>query len=200
VSVRNRWRPHYPHDWDLRGGLDLERAFLHNYEFSRESSELREWVASIREGRIEEPTYWSAAPTFGWPQWPQEGYLGIPQAERLWRLSALAQSCPRVRELLHLSLEGRVATREGRAASAARYNDQLRALSIARLRVDWTARETFALLREIYGEQTPYSDVTALERAQRRAHRYLTAFTLRAKAQISGGQWFPPFGAYLIRP
>jgi hypothetical protein len=179
--------------------LDIEKPFLYNYEYSRESAELRELVAFIRHGRMQEPTYWAPNPAFGWPEWPDRSYLCIPQTERLWRLSALAESHAKVHHLLNPPPFERPATREGRASFAARYNDQLRALSLARLRVDWTAKETFALLREIYGERAPYGDVTAMERAQRRTHRVLVAFILRAKAGIEHGLWFPPFGSYVIR-
>jgi hypothetical protein len=157
----------------------------------------------MRQGSIPSPTYWESIPDFGWPEWPEQSYRSIPQTERLRRWEALAANKVQFRELLRELLpallpEGPLRT--GRAAAAARYRYQLRALMVARLRVQWTAVQTLEFLRQAYGPEVPYSDVTALERTQRKAHRFLVGFLFRARAQLEHGCWFPPFGGYLVRP
>jgi hypothetical protein len=171
----------------------------HNYEYSREAAELRELVAFMRQGSIPGPTYWESIPD-GWPEWAERSYRSIPQAERLRRLEALAESDERFRDLLRPPQLPGPPYRTGRASDAARYRDQLRALMVARLRVQGTAVETLELLWQAYGPGVPYRDVTALERARRKAHRFLVSFLFRARAQLEHGCWFPPFGGYLVRP
>jgi hypothetical protein len=196
----SKWRSSYPFDWDFRSCPPEELPILYNYEFSRESAWVRRQVEFIRYGHVMPPTYWSPNPAFGWREWPTQNYLSIPEVERLRRLYGLLSGHEQFVALLRPPTILAPATREGRASFAARYSDQLRALSIARLRTDWTAVETFALLREIYAKRVPYSDVTAMERAQRKAHRFLVSFVLRAEERIKEGLWFPPFGGYVIRP
>jgi hypothetical protein len=64
--------------------------FLHDYEYLRESPWVQEQVDFIRHGHIQVPTYWAPSPSFGWPEWPAQGYLSIPQDERQRRLQVLA--------------------------------------------------------------------------------------------------------------
>jgi hypothetical protein len=200
VSAHRRWRPYYPHDWDNEDCEQWEVGWWHNWEFSREALEIRDRVEFFRSGSITGPTYWAAIPDFGWPEWPEHSYLSIPQAERNRRWEALAVNDVRFRELLQPPQLPAGPGRTGRAAAAARYRDQLQALMVARLRVKWTAVETLGLLKEAYGFEVRYSDVTALERAQRKAHRFLAEFIFRTRTQLEHGRWFPPFGGYVIRP
>jgi hypothetical protein len=172
---------------------------LYNYEFSRESAWIGKQVEFIRYGRVTSPSYWSPNPSFGWSEWPLQSYLSIPELERLRRLYGLLSEHEQFVELLRPPKILTPATREGRASNAARYTDQLRALSVARLRVGRTAAETLTLLAQLY-DPSPYRDTTALERAQRKAHRFLVSFILRANERIKNGLWFPPFGGYVIRP
>jgi hypothetical protein len=196
------WQPSYSQDWDCTKCLQTELSKLYCYEFSRESLALRDRVAFIRHGKIEESSYWSPFHTFGWLEWPEQSYLSIPQAERVQRLEALALADGKVIELLPREQSAKISerdTRTGRASAQARYRDQLRALSVARLRVNYGVEETRQILTRTYGHE-PYSDVTALERAKRKAHRFLIRFVLQAEAHIAQGLWFPPFGNHIIRP
>jgi hypothetical protein len=196
----SRWRSSYPFDWDFRCCPPEELPILYNYEYSRESVWIREQVDFIRHGPVPSATtYYSPNPSFGWPEWPVQSYLSIPENERLRRLYSLLRDHEQFVELLHPPKIYASPTRTGRASYAARYADQLRALSVARLRISHTAAETLALLGQLHDPPT-YTDTTALERAQRKAHRLLVRFVLLAKAQLTHGHWFPPFGAYIIRP
>jgi len=195
----SKWRSSYPSDWDFRSCPPDELPILYNYEFSRESAWIREQVEFIRHAQNSAPTYWSPSPSFGWPEWPLQSYLSIPELERLRRLYGLTSAQERFAELLNPPKILAAPTRTGRASYRAGYADQLRALSVARLRVGRTAAETRALLAQLY-DPSPYAEETALERAQRKAYRVLVRFVLLAKAQLAHGRWFPPFGAYVIRP
>jgi hypothetical protein len=64
-------------------------APLHDYEYSRESGWIKDRVDFIRHGTIEEPTYWSPRSSWGWSEWPAEGYLSIPETIRRQRLQIL---------------------------------------------------------------------------------------------------------------
>lgn len=87
----------------------------------------------------------------------------------------------------------------GHGATKAGIHDQLRALSVLRLRRYYTAPETLLLLEKTSGRQV-YADETAMERAKRRARRHLCGFHLRALDRIRHGLWFPPFGKHLLLP
>jgi hypothetical protein len=80
--------------------------------------------------------------------------------------------------------------RTGRAASIATVHDQLRALSVYRLRQYYSGAESRALLRNAYPE-APFSTVAAMDRAGHKVPKYLDNFERKAVAQISSGLWFP---------
>jgi hypothetical protein len=196
-----RWKPLYPLDWDFSECPDFEERILYCYEFSRESQALRERVAFIRYGTLPEPTYWAPSSDFGWAEWPAQRYLSVAQTERVRRLGILAVTKERHASLFPRETTERTAGRKrtGRASDAARYHDRLRALSVARLRVNHGAAETLQILERIDGRKV-YSDTTALERAKRKVHQFLVEFVWRAETQIEHGRWFPPFGIHLIQP
>lgn len=97
------------------------------------------------------------------------------------------------------SAEAQSAPPRNRSASTARYRDQLRTLSVHRLRQHYSAPDVLELLREHY-RKSAYNDPSNLDRAKRRCASYIVAFSLRAQEQIRQGRWFPPFGPYLIKP
>jgi hypothetical protein len=197
----NRWQPSFPEDWSLIEYLQRELPALYCYEFSRESQALRDSVEFVRHGKITELTYWQPCPEFGWAEWPAQSYLSIPQAERLERLNALTLRNEKILELFPKPIVKTPARprHTGRASDEARYHDQLRSLSVARLRVNFSAAEALELLSRTNGRAL-YSDTTALERAKRKAHRFLIGFILRAETQIAHGLWFPPFGNHIVKP
>jgi hypothetical protein len=210
-------------DWNFTSHAPDELPVLYNYEFSRSSARLREWVKFIRRGKIKGPTYWTPDPQFGWPQWPQQPYLAIPAEERADRLQALFKKDTSADELL--ALREQLFRREGpkleeifsallrlpnaasqnravgRAATKAKYRDELRSLAVYRLREYHSPQVACRMYNTAYTAygQT-YGDVDALEKARRKAHRYLTAFVLSAAANASRGLWFPPFGTSLTSP
>jgi hypothetical protein len=200
--MHTRWRSLYPFDWDFRGCPREELPILYNYEFSRESAWIRGQVAFVRRGTIAGSTYWAPNPSFGW-SWPAQSYLSIPERARLKRLYAMMEADARDRELLQILSPPPItqpSRRTGRASPMARYRYQLLALSVARLRVGHTASETLTILDAEFKKDSPFADVSALERSQRKAHRFLVSFVLKARQQLEHGRWFPPFGPYIVWP
>jgi hypothetical protein len=126
----SKWRSSYPLDWDFRSCPPDELPILYNYEFSRESGWIGEQVEFIRCGHSTSPTYWAPNPAFGFPEWPAQGYLSIPEVERLKRLYGLLSEHGRFVELLNPPKILPLRTRTGRASYRAGYGDQLRALSV----------------------------------------------------------------------
>jgi hypothetical protein len=209
-----------PLDWNFSACPPAERPILYCYEFSRESSSLRETVDYMRNGRPEEPTYWSNIPDFGWSEWPFYPFLSIPESERRRRIEQLLTPNP-VSEIVlalaeqppgssfweqQLAIAKSIraqstpvlkASRKGRRANA--LHDQLRALSVYRLRQYHSARKVIGILREHF-RKAAYNDPSNLDRAKRELPKHLTAFVLRAQGRIQKGCWFPPFGPYLIKP
>jgi hypothetical protein len=76
----------HPLDLDFTSCPVEQRAALLSYERSRDDKRIRERVASIRSGTIEEPTYWAPNPDFGWFEWPLSPFLSIDPHERARRL------------------------------------------------------------------------------------------------------------------
>ena len=202
-----------PLDWDFSSCPPDELPVLYGYEFSRESDSLLAEVNSIRLG----------SRRFGWPEWPEQPFLSIPARQRQERLTRLLTSdpisdiieaiapLPEDASELDLQIAIAVYAREqatqkkdeprNRGAATARYRDQLRALSIYRLRRHYSARKIISLLQETYRKMTYNDDASAsVYKAARRAEQYLDAFVLRAHSQILAKQWFPPFGWHLIKP
>jgi hypothetical protein len=215
-------------------------AFLHDYEYSRESGWMQQQVEFIRYGHIPPPTYWSPNPDFGWPEWPLHSYLSVPADERQKRLQILAatnydelqallvrppitgpsragneiriflpeeltveEQREAVLARLRIETSGREAVQlprraQGRAATVARRFDQVRALSAARLLQLHSATEALEMMNEAHGKLI-FSDSSTLRRSANRVHRFLVAFILRAKHQITRGLWPPPFGPYHVR-
>ena len=85
----------------------------------------------------------------------------------------------------------------GRHAGIARYHDRLMGLSIFRLRKFYSARQVMQLLEEHYSSAA-YSNRKNLDRARDKARRNLLAFMFQAKYMATCGQWFPPFGRFLV--
>jgi hypothetical protein len=212
----------HPLDWNFSSCPPTELPILYCYEFSRESVYLREAVDYLRHGRPAGLTYWSSIPDFGWPEWPKSPILLIPPAERRRRIAqllvpnpitdivcALAEQPPDsslfsrqlaiARHVREQSTPTAKASPRNRSAVAARYRDQLRALSVYRLRRHYRAREVMGLLREHF-RKAAYNDTSSLYKAAKRARQHLAAFVLRAHSQLDKGQWFPPFGPCLIEP
>jgi hypothetical protein len=207
-----------PLDWNFSSCPPDDLPVLYCYEFSRESISLRETVDYMRHG--ESHGYWSPIPDFGWTEWPAEPFLSIPPAERARRIVQLFTPNP-VTDVVHALVkqplnnsifeqqiaiakhvreqctDGPEAPPKGRRANA--LDDQLRALSITRLRQHHSAREVIDLLQEHF-LKVAYKDPSNLDRAKAKLPRHLTAFVLRAQGQIQEGRWFPPFGPYLIKP
>jgi hypothetical protein len=174
----------------------------------------------MRHGQPEEPTYWTPDQNFGWREWPLYPFLSIPQPERARRIAQLFVPNP-VADIVQATAKppcgGSIfeqqhaiakhvkeqctavpkAPPKGRRANA--LDDQLRALSIYRLRQHYSAREAMDLLQEHFRE-APYKDPSNLDRAKAKLPKHLAAFILLAKNQIEKGRWFPPFGPYLIKP
>jgi hypothetical protein len=209
-----------PLDWNFSTCPAGELPILYCYEFSRESSSLREIVDYMRYARPEGPTYWLLIPAFGWREWPLYPFLSIPEPERRRRIEQLLTPNP-VSDIVHALAEQppgsslweqqlaiaksiraqstpvSKAPRKGRRANA--LHDQLRMLSVYRLRQHHSAGEVIDILREHFRKAT-YNDPSNLDRAKRELPKHLTAFVLRAQGQIQKGCWFPPFGPYLIKP
>jgi len=201
-----------PLDWNFSSCPPDELPILYGYEFSRESDSLLAEVDSIRRG---------SRPYFGWPEWPEQPFLSIPARQRQERLTRLLTpnpandiieaiaSLPEDASELDLQIAIAVHVREqatqkkdaprNRSAAAAKYRDQLRALSIYRLRQHYSAREVLDILREQY-RKAAYSDTASLYKAAKRAEQHLNEFVLRAHSQILSKQWFPPFGWHLLNP
>jgi hypothetical protein len=76
----------HPLDLDFALCPVEQRAALLSYERSRDDKCIRERVAFIRSGTIEEPAYWAPDPNFGWPEWPETSFLAIDAATRAQRL------------------------------------------------------------------------------------------------------------------
>jgi hypothetical protein len=208
-----------PLDWNFSNCPLPELPILYNYEFSRESGDLREDVDFIRHGQPSEPTYWSNIPDFGWPEWPELPFLTISPAERQRRI-ALLSSPPDpitdiVQALAELPLDSPPVEQQRAIVKhireqytsvkplprnrSASYRDRLRALSVYRLRQHYSAPDVLKLLQEHY-RKAAYNHPGNIDRAKREFMRHLYAFVLRAQDQARKGQWFPPFGPYLIRP
>jgi hypothetical protein len=77
---------YHPFDLDFTSCPVEQRAALLSYERSRDDKHIRERVASIRSGTIEEPAYWAPNPDFGWFEWPLSLFLSIDPPERARRL------------------------------------------------------------------------------------------------------------------
>jgi hypothetical protein len=210
----------HPLSWILTTCPDHETPYLYNYEFSRESARLRKWVKFVRMGKIKAPTYWTPNPEFGWLQWPLLPYLSISAEDRARLLETIfrqrtsaselmnlraqlfQREGPKLPEifsaLLRLPLDPTQNQAVGRAAIKAKHNNELRGLAVYRLREHYPAQVARRMYNNIYGQT--YGDADALEKAKRKARRYLTAFVLKAAANASQGLWFPPFGPSLITP
>jgi hypothetical protein len=210
----------HPLDWNFSSCPPNELPILYCYELSRESIALREAVDYMRHGRPMGPTYWSNIPVFGWREWPEYPFLSIPATERQKRLTQLLVPNP-VADIVgalaehppssslweqQLAIAAHVrekctakhgAPPKGRRANA--LNDQLRALSIYRLLQHHSAREARRLIRENFRNET-YNDLSNLNRAKRRVPEHLAAFVLRAQEKMRQGQWFAPFGPFVLNP
>jgi hypothetical protein len=210
----------HPLSWNFSSCPPEEIPFLYCYEFSRELKPILETVDFIRRGQLERPSYWSQVSEFGWEQWPDRPYLWVPQAKRERRLARLlaASEEPVIVDLPvtatiadHIkALEVRVRMSErpwssssimqrGRSASEAKYHDQLRMLTIYRLRQHHRPQKVCEILHSQY-RKIAYTSSKNLSRSLRTFDRHLCAFYLRAQANIKGGLWFPPFGRHLIKP
>lgn len=211
----------HPLAWNFDSCPEHEIPYLYNYEFSRESVQLREMVDFMRHGHIDPPTYWTPNPEFGWPQWPLMPYLSIPAEERACLLETLFRQQTSANDLLNLRTqlfrrgEGLNLSEiypallrlplapvndqaVGRAAIKAKFNNELRSLAVYRLCECHPPREALRLYNNAYGQT--YSSVDALGKAKRKARQYLTAFVLNAGANAAQGFWFPPFGTSLTMP
>jgi hypothetical protein len=172
---------------------------------------------------MEQPTYWSPVPEFGWAEWPAWPYLWTPQTERqkrLVRLLAIGEE-PIIVELpvsatsgdYIKALENRVRkterasqpnpfkprSRGGRSSLEAKYHDRLRMLSVYRLRKYYRPKEVFELLKQEY-RKISYNSPKHLSETLRTFERHLCAFHLCAQANMNAGRWFPPFGRHLVEP
>jgi hypothetical protein len=207
-----------PLDWNFSSCPPAELPILYNYEFSRESGDLRDDIDFMRRGRPSGSTYWSPVPDFGWPEWPLLPYLTIPPAERQRRIAMLfapnsvgdivqaLSEQPLNSALWEDQLAIAKHVREGCTTAkalprnrSASYRDCLRTLSVYRLRQYHSARETKDLLGEHF-RKAAYNHPGNIDRAKREFMRHLYAFVLRAQDQAGKGYWFPPFGPHLVRP
>jgi hypothetical protein len=202
-----------PLDWNFSTCPKEELPILYCYEFSRESISLRDAIEHMRRGK----------PGFGWPEWPEQPFLSIPARKRQKRLTRLLTpdplsdiieaiaTQPEDASELDLQIAIAVHVREqatqkkdeprNRGAATARYRDQLKALSVYRLRRHHSARKIISLLQETYRKMTYNDDASAsVYKAAKRAEQHLDAFALRAHSQILAQRWFPPFGWHLIKP
>jgi hypothetical protein len=88
---------------------------------------------------------------------------------------------------------------QGRASTAARRFDRVRALSAARLLQLYPAKEALKMMNEAHRKpelvfRDVFSNVSTLRRAANRTYPYLVEFMLLAASQIARGLWPPPFG------
>jgi hypothetical protein len=207
-----------PLDWNFSSCPEQEIPYLFCYEFARECLAVLENVEFMRHGVIEPPTYWSPNPDFGWKEWPVWPYLSVPQAERQKRIAKLllpnlAVDVIRIRTehpefsdwevYKAIDSEKNSASanepQKGRRALSARYHDQLRGLSIYRLRQYYSARVTLERLAEFY-QKAAYNSSSNLDRGKRQTPKHIAAFCLLAQDRMRHGLWFPPFGPHLIKP
>jgi hypothetical protein len=209
-----------PLDWMFSDCPPDELPILYCYEFSRESISLRETVDYMRHGQPEESTYWTPDQNFGWREWPLYPFLSIPQPERTRRIaqpfapnpvadivqatakppfggSIIEQQLAIAKHVREQCTAVHKTPPKGRRANA--LDDQLRALSIHRLRQHHSARKVIDLLQEHF-LKVAYKDPSNLDRAKAKLPKHLAAFVLRAQGQIQNGRWFPPFGPYVIKP
>jgi hypothetical protein len=215
----------HPLAWNFSTCPPREIPFLFCYEFSRELEWIRDLVDFIRQGQLEQPSYWSPIPEFGWKEWPTRPYLWVPQAERQKRLGRLFTAGEQESVIVELplnassgdyikELENRVrrseqllqsnpfkrrSLRRGRSSAEAKYHDQLRMLSIYRLRKYHRPKDVVELLKREY-RKIAYTSPKHLSETLRTFDRHLCTFHLRAQANINAGRWFPPFGRHFIEP
>jgi hypothetical protein len=86
-----------------------------------------------------------------------------------------------------------------RGALPAKYRDQLRMLTIYRLRQYYSDPEMLELLRDRY-QKISHTNAKNLDRTCKTFRRHLWAFCLVAEHALTQGRWFPPFGPHLIEP
>jgi hypothetical protein len=210
----------HPLDWDFSSCPPDELPILYCYEFSRELSSMLREVGHMRYGEPKESSYWTPDPNFGWPEWPEFPFLAVPVRERARRLALLMVPDPMAdivqitarptvpRTVLELQIALVKHIREqttpkpaqrNRGSDIARYRDQLRALSVYRLMEHFSARDVVDFLREHY-RRPLYTRPNGLYKVCHRASQHLQRFEGKARAQIREGQWFPPFGRYLVSP
>jgi hypothetical protein len=211
----------HPLSWNFSSCPPREIPFLFYYEFSRELEWIHTLVDFIRHGQAEEPTYWSPIPDFGWKEWPDWPYLRVRQAERQKRLAGLFTVGKEEPVIVDLPVTATItdyvraleerwrvserqrlfvpSPRRDRSALKARYQDQLRMLSVYRLSKYHRPKEVFERLKGEYREIV-YTSPKNFSRTLRLFDRHLCAFHLRAQVNINAGLWFPPFGRHLIEP